>query len=69
MQADDLAQDYLIRRMVIHGLTARNRLVEAQAQLQNWMTDLTGLQDKLADRSEDRRSSMAPRRNRLQGMR
>jgi hypothetical protein len=68
MQVDDLAQDYLIRRMIIHGLESRNRLVEARAALEMWNADLETLQDKLDDRSQDRRSSIAPRRNRFAGM-
>lgn len=69
MQVDDLAQDYLIRRMIVHGLESRNRLVEAQEALATWQADVESLQDKLDDRSQDRRSSIAPRRNRYWGMR
>jgi hypothetical protein len=69
MQVDDLAQDYLIRRMTIHGMEARHRLDEAKTALDMWNADLQGLQDKLEDRSNDRRSSVARRTRRFSGMR
>lgn len=69
IQVDDLARDYLRNRMVIHGHQARNRLVEARAALDIWNEELIVLQDKLADRAEDRRSSLAPRLNPYWGMR
>src|SRR5207245_9805863 len=69
MQVDDFAQDYLIRRMIIHGLESRNRLAEAADSLRTWVADMETLQDRLDDRSQDRRSSIAPRRNRFAGMR
>jgi len=69
MQADDLAQDYLLRRMIIHGLTSRNRRAEADDELKLWLADMESLQDKLEDRSIDRRSSIAPRRRGYSGMR
>lgn len=69
MQVPDFAQDYLLRRMVIHGQQARNRLVEAKSALDIWYSDMESLQDKLEDRSQDRRSSIAPRKSRFVGMR
>jgi hypothetical protein len=69
LQVDDLARDYLRNRMVIHGHQARNRLIEAKTALDIWNDELLVLQDKLADRSNDRRSSLAPRRNPFAGMR
>lgn len=69
VETPDFTQDYIIRRMIIHGLESRNRLVEARAALEMWNADMDTLQDKLDDRSQDRRSSIAPRRNRLAGMR
>lgn len=69
MQLPDFARDYLTSRMIIHGMTARNRLVEAKAALELWEADMVTLQDKLDDRSLDRVSSIAPRKNRYAGMR
>lgn len=69
MQAPGLARDYLLRRMVVHAMMATNRVAEANAELELWNADMTGLQDKLEDRSNDRRASLAPRRPRYQGMR
>jgi len=69
MQVDDFAQDYLLRRMIIVGLSARNRHAEAATQLAIWDKDMEGLQDKLNDRSQDRRPSLAPRRSPYRGMR
>lgn len=69
IQAEDFAQDYLIRRMVIHGMEARNRWQEAKDSLALWEADMVTLQDKLDDRSQDRRSSLRPRRPRFAGMR
>lgn len=69
VQTDDFTQDYIIRRMIIHGLESRNRLVEARSALEMWEADMQTLQDKLDDRSQDRRSSIAPRKNRFAGMR
>lgn len=69
IQVPDMAQDYLIRRMIIHGKMARHNVVEARAELEMWEEDMVSFQDKLDDRSQDRPSSIAPRRNRLAGMR
>ncbi len=69
MQVDDMAQDYLVRLMIIHALESRNRYAEAEEQLKLWNADMETLKDKLDDRSVDRRSTIAPRRNRLSGMR
>lgn len=69
MQLPDMAQDYLMRRMIIHGMVSRNRLVEAKTELELWDADMATFQDKLDDRSQDRRSSIAPRKNRFAGMR
>jgi hypothetical protein len=68
-QLIDIAQDYVTRRMIVYGLKARNRHVEAQSELAQWFTDVEGLQDKLEDRSHDRRSSLRPRRAPMFGMR
>lgn len=68
-QLPHMTQDYVIRRMVVYGKTARNRLVEADSELKQWYADLEGLQDRMEDRANDRRSSIAPRRNRYAGMR
>lgn len=68
-QLPEFTQDYVIRRMVVYGKTARNRLTEASAELSQWYADIEGLQDKMEDRSDDRRSSMRPRRNPYSGMR
>jgi hypothetical protein len=68
LQVDDMAQDYLLRRMVIHGMMMTHRIVEAKAQLEMWNADMEGFQEKLDDRSQDRRASLAPRRNRFAGM-
>lgn len=69
LQVPDFTRDYLRRRMLIHAMEARNRLTEAKAALEIWMAEMEGLQDKLEDRSLDRRSSLAPRKNRYAGMR
>lgn len=69
LQVPDFAQDYLLKRMIIHGLNARNRREEARDELQLWNADMESLQDKLEDRSVDRRASLAPRRDRFAGMR
>lgn len=69
IQVPDFAQDYLLRRMIVHGMESRNRWTEAQNMLALWNADMDTLQDKLDDRSQDRRSSIAPRKNRYVGMR
>jgi hypothetical protein len=69
LQIPDFAQDYLLQRMIIYGMRARNRYAEAKAELDLWYTDMATLQDKLDDRSQDRRSTLAPRKNRFAGMR
>jgi hypothetical protein len=69
LETPDFTQDYVIRRMIIHGMEARNRWEEAKTSLALWNADVETLQDKMDDRSLDRRSSIAPRRNRLAGMR
>lgn len=69
IQVPDFAQDYLLRRMIVHGMEQRNRLVEARTALEMWNADMETLQDKLDDRSVDRRSTIAPRKNRFAGMR
>lgn len=69
IQAEDFAQDYLVRRMVIHGMEARNRWAEAERSLALWNADMESLQDKLEDRSQDRRSSLRNRRSPFAGMR
>lgn len=69
LQIPDFAQDYLLQRMIIYGMRARNRYAEAKGELELWNADMETLQDKLEDRSQDRRSSLAPRRNRFAGMR
>lgn len=69
LQIPDFARDYLLRRMVIQGKKARNRIAEAKADLEMWEADMETFQDKLDDRSQDRRSSLAPRKNRFAGMR
>jgi len=66
MQTDDTTQDLITRR--IFGMRARNRLVEAAAEYATWKDDVESLMDKLDDRSQDRRSSLAPRRRRYSGM-
>lgn len=68
METPDFTQDYLITRMVIFGMEARNRWQEAKDMLAIWNADVESLQDKMEDRSEDRRSTLAPRRNRFAGM-
>lgn len=68
VQTDDFTQDYLIRRMVIGAMEARNRIVEARAALELWEKDVVTLQDKFGDRSQDRRSTLAPRRARYSRM-
>lgn len=68
-QLPEFTQDYIIRRMVIHAKFARNRIVEGQADLKLWYDDVEGLQDKMDDRSSDRRSNIRPRRNLIAGMR
>jgi hypothetical protein len=69
LQVPDMAQDYLLRRMIIHGKMSRNRIVEAKVELELWNADMESFQDKLDDRSDDRRSSLAPRKSRYSGMR
>ena len=69
IQAEDFAQDYLVRRMVIHGMEARNRWQEAKDALSLWEADMETFMDKLDDRSQDRRSSLRTRRPRFAGMR
>lgn len=69
LQIPDFAQDYLQRRMVIRAMRMRNRLVEAKEAYEEWLGEMDGLHDMFEDRSDDRRSSLAPRRNRYQGMR
>jgi hypothetical protein len=69
IQAPDFARDYLRRRIVIYGMAARNRLVEAKTAYEMWEADMQGFQDRLQRRSKDRRSSFAPRKNRYAGMR
>jgi len=68
-QLPEFTRDYILRRMIVFGLAARNRHAEAEAELRQWFADVEDLQDKMADRSDDRRSSLAPRRSRYQGMR
>jgi len=62
-QLPELAQDYVIRRMVIHGMKARNRMAEAEGELKLWNADIEGLQDSMEDPSDDRRSAIRPRRS------
>lgn len=69
LQIPDVARDYLLRRMIVYGMRARNRYAEAQAELDLWYADMATFQDSLDDRSIDRRSTLAPRKNRFQGMR
>lgn len=68
LETPDFTQDYVSRRMVISADEARNRLVEAKAALELWEAEVQGLQDKFDDRSQDRPSTIAPRRNRFAGM-
>lgn len=68
-QLPEFTQDYVLRRMVVYGKTARHRIDEANAELQQWYADVEGLQDKVEDRSNDRRSSLRPRRSPYAGMR
>ena len=65
----EICQDYVISRMVIFAKAARNRLVEAAADLQAWKDDTEGLGDRMLDRAKDRPSTIAPRRRRYAGMR
>lgn len=67
-QLPEFTQDYVVRRMTIYGKMARHRITEANAELEQWFADVEGLMDKMEDRSKDRRSSLAPRRNRYAGM-
>lgn len=69
VQTEAITEEYIINRMVVAANFARNRLVEAKAALEIWEAETQTLQDKLDDRSQDRRSSVAPRKNRFQGMR
>lgn len=62
-------QDYVSRRMQIYAKVARNRLAEAAADLREWDADMEMFMDKVDDRSRDRVSSIAPRKNRYAGMR
>lgn len=65
----EIAQDHVLKRMIIFGLRARNRHAEADAEMTQWLVDVEGLQDALEDRSDDRRSSLMPRRDRFSGHR
>lgn len=69
LQAEDFTEDYIVSRMVIEAKQSLNRLVEAESDLRTWEKEMEGVQDKFDDRSLDRRSSIAPRKNRLFGMR
>lgn len=69
LQVDDLARDYIMEHMIALSMQARNRWAEAELALTAWQKRAEGLQDKLADRSDDRRSTLSPRRNRFGGMR
>lgn len=62
-------QDYVIRRMVIASKLARNRVAEANADFELWNADVEGLQVRIEDPSNDRRSSLQPRRRPYAGMR
>jgi hypothetical protein len=68
-QLPEFCQDLVVRRMVIHGLMARNRLVQAEGELKVWYADVGDLGDAMEDRARDRRSSIRPRVNRMAGMR
>ena len=63
------ARDYVVRRMVIAAKVMRNRLVEAQADLALWTSDVEGMFDRIEDRSKDRRSTFRPLRRPYAGMR
>jgi hypothetical protein len=65
----EFTQDYVIRRMVIYAKFARNRIVEADAELKQWYADVEGLTSKIDDRSNDRRSGIRQSRDRYRGMR
>ena len=69
LQTADFTQDLVTRRMIVYGMQARNRLVEARAEMELWDADVQTLVDRLDDRSQDRPSTIAPRRNRFAGMR
>lgn len=64
-----MSQDYIVRRMTIHAMRARNRHAEANEELKEWKDDMQLLEDKYQVRTVDRADSIAPRRNRLWGMR
>lgn len=68
LQVPDFCEDYVRHRMVVYGLAARNRLDESLHELKLWRASLETLMDKMDDRSQDRRSTIAPRKNRFIGM-
>lgn len=69
IQVDDIARDYITEHMIALSMQSRNRWTESALALQAWEARAEGLIDKLEDRSDDRRSTLSPRRNRMAGMR
>lgn len=67
-QLPEFTQDSVIERMVIAALKQDERVVEAQERYTKWLAEGPFIEDRMQDRSKDRRETLRPPENPYGGM-